>query len=657
MTRHAQSIDAAITSALAFATLYALALIYVHAAAAQRRIGFANSPWRAAAAALGDIALLFVCMFTIFSIVNVTGNGCCVALNLSMTFAAAFLLGLSIGFFHATGAFLDVKGYEFIFRNFVSLVKHLHAADRFSVPLLVLCSAIAAAAATVVGVAAPAYDGSSGALSGLALMLAIAAAAHVSTLLFGHSPFGTSYPQDVVPRNARWLEFIQRQRCLSGPLSRVAFGNIRLPLPRAIPSRDAPETTAGTRVGLPGPTAYSGIILIVVESWRADTMTAASALHLPNLSQLARNSTLFVNHYASASHSNYADVSISDGRYPLRSALQYNYQFSNLEDHTLLHEHLKSLGYRCGFFSAQDETWGCMERHLRLDAFNVAIHAGNRREWRAGLRIRASHSGKIDDADLAKEAACWVGSADAPYFLQINLQRTHFPYTWPHTSSDKRPEGKGSKMRGSIGSFGNIAPTKLQGAKHRYTAALRSIDGIIGTLLSDLGICAGVSNHIVVVTGDTGQGFGEHGLCAHGCELFDEIIKVPLLVTRPQCSGRVVDTPSSHVDILPTICSLAGFGDVPGIDGRDLFGGDVASRPAVFSVCQTSIASQVARITKSNKVVHDFTCRKTFTYDIQLGAAETNPAVRPLDAEETIAELGAQRRPQGCEVVPNHGTV
>ena len=68
---------------------------------------------------------------------------------------------------------------------------------------------------------------------------------------------------------------------------------------------------------------------------------------------------------------------------------------------------------------------------------------------------------------------------------------------------------------------------------------------------------------LLVITGDHGEAFGEHGRIAHGFTVYDEETRVPLLIVNPLLFPHevVVNSLGSQVDIAPTLLSLLGYPD------------------------------------------------------------------------------------------------
>jgi len=92
------------------------------------------------------------------------------------------------------------------------------------------------------------------------------------------------------------------------------------------------------------------------------------------------------------------------------------------------------------------------------------------------------------------------------------------------------------------------------------TGGENSADGVAGKLLSALRAQKLLDDAIVVVVSDHGESLGSHGEDAHGIFLYDETIRVPLLLKLPQnqLPGRRVSAHVRTLDIAPTVLEAAG---------------------------------------------------------------------------------------------------
>ncbi len=96
----------------------------------------------------------------------------------------------------------------------------------------------------------------------------------------------------------------------------------------------------------------------------------------------------------------------------------------------------------------------------------------------------------------------------------------------------------------------------------------------------------------IVVSGDHGETFGEHGMYRHGHELWQELVRVPLIVRMPGAKPRTIEVPRSQVDLAPTVLEWLGVPKPAGIQGTslvpELMGATAEERPVVSDLPRTS---------------------------------------------------------------------
>ena len=105
-----------------------------------------------------------------------------------------------------------------------------------------------------------------------------------------------------------------------------------------------------------------------------------------------------------------------------------------------------------------------------------------------------------------------------------------------------------------------------------YQACVTFADAQVGTVLDALDRLDLWKDTVVVLAGDNGFHLGEHGGLLRKDTLFEEALRVPLIVAAPGMKhpGAVVRAPVELLDVYPTIVELAGLPPVPGLDGRTL---------------------------------------------------------------------------------------
>ncbi len=91
-----------------------------------------------------------------------------------------------------------------------------------------------------------------------------------------------------------------------------------------------------------------------------------------------------------------------------------------------------------------------------------------------------------------------------------------------------------------------------------YDACVASVDFQIGRLLADLESRGLRGSTLVVLISDHGEEFGEHGGSGHGYTLYDECLRVPLILAHPSLPSRRIADQVRLLDLAPTIADLAG---------------------------------------------------------------------------------------------------
>ncbi len=122
--------------------------------------------------------------------------------------------------------------------------------------------------------------------------------------------------------------------------------------------------------------------------------------------------------------------------------------------------------------------------------------------------------------------------------------------------------------------LGKIAPTAIDIEQLRalYDGQLVHVDEWIGRILGDLRADGLYDLSLIVLTGDHGDGFWEHGFIDHSTLPYEELVHVPLLIKLPgsRNGGARVKTPVGLVDLLPTLLDFAGCTSLEPRDGTSL---------------------------------------------------------------------------------------
>jgi arylsulfatase A-like enzyme len=104
-----------------------------------------------------------------------------------------------------------------------------------------------------------------------------------------------------------------------------------------------------------------------------------------------------------------------------------------------------------------------------------------------------------------------------------------------------------------------------------YDGEIRQLDDRLGIFFDALEQSNMLSNTVVIITADHGEEFLDHGGVLHDNTLYDELIRVPLIMFGPGVpAGKIVEKQVEIIDIMPTILELCGAKAPPNMQGRSL---------------------------------------------------------------------------------------
>lgn len=397
------------------------------------------------------------------------------------------------------------------------------------------------------------------------------------------------------------------------------------------------------------------VIVVLIESLRRDELTPLRPVGdkhlpptLPHLESVVAEARLFTNTYTHASHSEYADPCPLSSQSPLRSPYGSSpYRPNPPYPRVLIYDVLKALGWRTALISSQNENWGGMIHFLDTGGLDFFLHSETFDgptyvpsrdtgfyEWVKGTK----RAGKIDDRYTVGEAIRWIGdrAPEQPFFIYMNLQNSHAPYEIP---SDF-PRRFAAEDATFTFTFNELPPEEVPVARSLYRDALAYVDAQLGWLIQHLKDIGAWENTILVVTGDTGQAFMEHGFIAHGRDLYNEVVQIPLVVRAPGLGPGTNDELARHIDVPPTILGLLGLPPHPSFHGVDLLNAPPGTRSAYLLV-HTSMARQYAVVRNGMKLIKDVNRGRTLLYDLERDPGEKHDIsrLRPALAAELEARI------------------
>jgi choline-sulfatase len=342
-----------------------------------------------------------------------------------------------------------------------------------------------------------------------------------------------------------WEEKIIRHPAV--PLARIAaptvlvWGAMKL-LPRlliaALCLHTAVAATSQQRTPPPD------IFLVTIDTLRADHVHCYGYDHIetPALDALAKDGIRFTEAFTPSPITNTSHASILTGLLPNSHGVT-DFAVPLTADHPTIAELLKQRGYHTAAFIGAiilDSKTLAPGFDRGFDFYdNFPEHSTTKSRW-----------GRVErrGTEVVQHAQAWLGQHPAgPHFMWIHLYDPHDPYEPPPPYSQTYKD-------------------------HLYDGEIAYADSALATFIAYLRKTGRYKNAIIVVSGDHGEGLGEHHEDTHGIFLYDSTTHVPLIMKLASAmdAGKVIDAQVRTIDIAPTLLALANAALPQKRDGESL---------------------------------------------------------------------------------------
>jgi arylsulfatase len=326
------------------------------------------------------------------------------------------------------------------------------------------------------------------------------------------------------------------------------------------------------------------VVVYLVDTLRKDHLSVYGYPRetSPRLAEFARDAVRFETAYSPTSWTRPAVASLLTGLTPLRHGAVT--RADRLDPRVnLLPQYLGPAGYHSAAFVTNANVhpvWGFARG---FDAF-VDL-----RQAEQPARADEINEAVFEHLDAAERE---------PFFLYVHTVDPHFPYRAPPPFDASFPRPGRRELRSPDPEV--AARARLARVVANYDAEIRFNDHEFGRLLDFLDARGLYRDALVVFTADHGEELRDHGELGHGFGLFEEVVQVPLLVKLPgnAHAGRVVRTPASLLDVVPTILRAVGSEPAAGVEGVDLLellraedAGEPISRPLFLDLDVVGIAA------------------------------------------------------------------
>lgn len=244
----------------------------------------------------------------------------------------------------------------------------------------------------------------------------------------------------------------------------------------------------------------------------------------------------------------------------------------------------------------------------------------------------------LDDKDaMLRARKSILNAAGRPQFVYLHALAPHEPFTPPEPfrtqfdSASAKPEGEERERQRQI---------------DLYDAEIAYFDSLFGEFVADLKAAGVYDSSIIVFVSDHGEEFWEHGGTSHGRTLYEEQLRVPLLVKLPgnRLAGTVQNALVEMVDIAPTLLELAGVPPHPAFQGASfmpLFEGEAWTKSIGYASLRLDDKSMEASKTASLKYIQDLVADSERWFDLASDPRELTP-LESLPAEADAVKAYAR---------------
>jgi lipoteichoic acid synthase len=354
------------------------------------------------------------------------------------------------------------------------------------------------------------------------------------------------------------------------------------------------------------------VALIHLESTRERSVTpyAGDIGTMPYLATLARNSLLIERAYTTIPHTTQAITSVNSGLYPSPVTDLVEAEPGGIPARCLA-ELLSEQGYKSAWFQSAEQTFENRPQLVQNFGYQhfQAYESMNLRGFQ-----RANYLGYEDDIMLKSSRAWLEENASSPTLV------TYLGVT-PHD---------------------NYLPIYRYGRKkfssremlNRYLNNVCYDDFWVKNIIEQYKRLGLYEESIFIIYGDHGEAFGEHGVYHHDGVIWEEGLRIPLIVHDPQRfdGGERLPGPAHQLDLAPTIVDMLGYEVVDGeYPGRTLL--SLPEDRTMFFGCRPDLLS-AARIQGQQKYVYHYGNRPEEYYDLKKDPLEKNNLISKVSRRE-----------------------
>jgi hypothetical protein len=312
------------------------------------------------------------------------------------------------------------------------------------------------------------------------------------------------------------------------------------PMERAVMIRDHQQRRLGVDPSTMTDQPLPDVVIVVVESFRQELIDPEV---MPVLWQYAERGLHCRSHFSGGNATNH-------GMFSLLNGLEAIWYERPVRYSPLLSRLFRQAGYELGFFAGHND-W----RKFNMDGYLSAEHFD--------VFETSRPDGLASDRRATQLASDFLSGAATPQqrrprLAVLYLYATHATY---HSYHEDRRFSPAADERFVI----PYPQSSRDQVWNRYKNSARTVDRFLSAVMRE--------DRVVVVTGDHGESFLEDGTIGHGIRISAFQNMTPAVLYVPNRPPRLIEAPTSHADLLPTLLAAIGIpiSDERVFDGVDLF--------------------------------------------------------------------------------------
>lgn len=338
------------------------------------------------------------------------------------------------------------------------------------------------------------------------------------------------------------------------------------------------------------------LVLITLDTTRRDHLSlyGYNRKTTPHLDQFAHDGIVFDNAYSVSSWTLPSHASMFTGKIPTAHGASWSHWWVDSSE-TMLAEILHSAGYVTAGFVSGPFLLSSLNIAQGFDYYNDQLDfAGGIRNYQLVRVIKSLFpfefrwmDGQRGGKELTDLALSWIQSRNGktPFFLFLNYFDPHDPYRPPPPYDGLYGSNYRGPMNGFIrglysdrstgerrigGKNGRpLTPEDYQKLRDLYDGEIRFMDDQVGRLLEYFNNARMTSDTLFIIAGDHGESIGDHHLIDHGHTLYQEQIRIPMMIVGPGFTGgKRIQSLVRNIDVLPTLLETLRINATLRIQGK-----------------------------------------------------------------------------------------